>query len=201
MRSDLASRDIRQSWFRWTTAGEFAGFLAPALAGALTSSPQLLVLAGVIEGAVLGAAQSVVLRRVDRTLQPRHWIGATALAAGCAWAIAMLAVHSSKQLNTLPLAAIVPLAAVAGTGVLLSLGIAQWFVLRGHFPNAHTWIWANALAWGAGLVVFTAFTTPLWQPDQSPELIALIGALGGLLMAATMAAITGTALARLVRRT
>ncbi|WP_093588833.1 hypothetical protein [Lentzea waywayandensis] len=201
MRTELAAREIWQSWFRWTTAGEFAGFLAPALVGALTSSPQLLVLAGVIEGAVLGAAQAVVLRRVDHAPQARSWIGATALAAGFAWAVAMLAVHNGERLNTLPLVAVLPIATVAGAGVLLSLGTAQWYLLRHHFPGAHLWIWANALAWGAGLLVFTAVTTPLWQPGQSPALIALIGAFGGLLMASTMAAITGSALIRLTRMT
>lgn len=200
MTTDLAARDIWQSWFRWTTAGEFAGFLAPALVGALTSSPQLLVLAGIVEGAVLGAAQAVVLRRADRTLNGRSWIGATALAAGFAWAIAMIAVHNGDRLNTLPLAVVLPIAAVAGIAVLLSLGTAQWFVMRNHFPGAHLWVWVNAVAWGAGLMVFTAVTTPLWQPGQPPELIATIGAFGGLLMAATMAAITGTALTQLMRR-
>ncbi|WP_086664234.1 hypothetical protein [Lentzea kentuckyensis] len=200
MTTDLATRDIWQSWFRWTTAGEFAGFLAPALVGALTSSPQLLVLAGMVEGAILGAAQAVVLRRVDRTLSSRGWIGATALAAAFAWTVAMLAVHNGDRLNTFPLPAVLLIAAVAGIGVLLSLGTAQWFVLRNHFPGAHQWVWANALAWGVGLLVFAAVTTPLWQPGQPPGLIALIGALGGLLMAATMAAITGAALTRLMRR-
>lgn len=200
MRTDLAARDVWQTWFRWTTAGEFAGFLTPVLAGALGSSPTLLVLAGVVEGAVLGAAQAVVLRRVDRTIPARGWIGVTALAAGFAWAIAMLVVHNGDRLNRLPLAAVLPIAAVAGIGVLLSLGTAQWFVLRNHFPGAHQWVWANAVAWGAGLLVFTAVTTPLWQPGQPPELIALIGALGGLLMAATMAAVTGAALTLLMRR-
>jgi hypothetical protein len=198
-KTELAAREVWQSWFRWTTAGEFAGFLAPALAGAISSSPQLLVLAGAVEGAVLGAAQAVVLRRVDRTLPVRGWIGATALAAGFAWAVAMLAVHNSDRLNTLPLVAVLPVSAVAGTGVLLSLGTAQWFLLRERFPDAHHWVWANALAWAAGLLVFTAITTPLWQPGQAPALIALIGALGGLLMAATMAAVTGRALVRLAR--
>ncbi|MEU3651138.1 hypothetical protein AB0E59_47825 [Lentzea sp. NPDC034063] len=200
MRTELAARETWQSWFRWTTAGEFVGFLTPALAGALTSSPELLVLAGVVEGAVLGAAQAVVLHRIDRTLHRRSWIGVTALAAGFAWAVAMLAVHNGDQLNMLPLAAVLPIAALAGTGILLSLGTAQWFVLRNHVRRAHLWIWANAVAWGAGVLVFTAVATPLWQPGQSPELIALIGALGGLLMAATMAAVTGAALIRLVRR-
>jgi hypothetical protein len=200
MTTELAARDIWQSWFRWTTAGEFAGFLAPALVGALTTSPPLLVLAGMAEGAVLGAAQAVVLHRVVRTLNARGWIGATALAAAFAWAVAMFAVHNGDRLNTLPLAAVLPIAAIAGLGVLLSLGTAQWFLLRNHFPGAHLWVWANAVAWGAGLLVFTAVTTPLWQPGQSAELVALIGALGGLLMAATMAAVTGTALTRLRSR-
>ena len=93
MTTGLAARGLWQTWFRWTT-GEFAGFLTPALVGAVIPSPQLLVL---------------------------------------------------------------------------------------------------------GLLVFFAVTTPLWQPGQPPVLIALIGALGGLLMAATTAAVTGAALTRLVR--
>jgi hypothetical protein len=195
MRTETATAGIRRAWFRWTTAGEFAGFLAPALAGALTTSPVVLVAAGVVEGAVLGAAQAVVLRR---WVTARGWVGATALAAGLAWAIAMLAVHNGDRLNTLPPAVTLPVAAVAGMGVLLSIGTAQWCVLRGHVPHAHLWIWANAVAWAAGLLVFTAVTTPLWQPGQSPVLVALVGALGGLLMAATVAAITASALTRIV---
>ena len=89
---------------------------------------------------------------------------------------------------------------IAGIGVPLSLGTGQWLVLRHHVAMAHLWVGANAVAWAAGLVVFTAFTTPLWQPGQPVVLIALIGALGGLVMAATMAAITGSALTRLLNR-
>lgn len=199
MNTELATRGIWHAWFRWTTAGEFAGFLAPALVGALTSSAELLVLAGVVEGAVLGAAQAVVLRRVFHRPRSRYWIGATAIAAGSAWAVAMIVVHNGERLNSLPLVVLLPIAAVAGTGVLLSIGIAQWFVLRLRVPRTHMWVWANALAWGAGLGVFFAVATPLWQPGQPPALIALIGAFAGLLMAATMAAVTGTALVHLVK--
>lgn len=112
----------------------------------------------------------------------------------------MLAVRYGEPLGTLPLAALLPLAAVAGMGVLLSIGTGQWLVLRHHVDRAFRWVWATAVAWCAGLIVFTAFTTPLWQPGQHTALIALIGAPGGLLMAATMAAITGAALARLLGR-
>ncbi|MET8765146.1 hypothetical protein [Lentzea sp. NPDC004782] len=185
------------TWFTLVTAGEFAGFLVPAITGALTSSGPLLVLAGVAEGTVLGAAQWFVLRRLVHRLRALDWIGVTALAAGFAWAVAMLTVHYSEPLGTLPLAVLLPLAAVVGAGVLLSMGVGQWLVLRHHLDGASAWVWANALAWCGGLAVFTVFTTPLWQPGQPPALIALIGAAGGLLMAATMAAITGVALVRL----
>jgi hypothetical protein len=45
---------------------------------------------------------------------------------------------------------------------------------------------------------FAGFLT-LWQPGQPVLIVALIGVLGGLLMAATMAAITGATLANLVK--
>ncbi|GLZ27904.1 hypothetical protein Lesp02_00940 [Lentzea sp. NBRC 105346] len=200
MATKTATHDLTKAWFRWVTAGEFAGFLAPALAGALTSSPVLLVVAGIAEGAILGTAQALVLRRVLPKLKTAEWVGVTALAAGFAWAVAMVAVSNGARLAALPLVVQLLIAAVAGTGVLLSIGIAQWLVLHHQVTGAHVWVWANAIAWGAGLIVFTAVTTPLWQPGQPPVLIALIGALGGLLMAATMAAITGATLARLVKR-
>jgi hypothetical protein len=200
MTTELAVNDLRRTWFRWVTVGEFTGFLAPALAGALTSSDTLLVVAGIVEGAALGTAQALVLRRFVRHFRVAEWIGATALAAGFAWAVAMLAVRNGERLNALPVAVLLVVAAVAGTGVLLSMGVAQCAVLHHHVHRAHVWVWANALAWGAGLLVFTAVTTPLWQPGQPVALVALIGAFGGLLMAATMAAITGATLAHLVNR-
>jgi hypothetical protein len=200
MSTKLKTGDLRKTWFAWVTAGEFAGFLAPALAGALTPTAPLLVLAGVVEGTVLGAAQWVVLRRTFRYLKAPQWIGVTALAAGFAWAVALLAVDHAASLNSLPLPVLLAIAAISGTGVLLSLGSCQWLVLRRHVRDASLWIWANAAAWGVGLIVFAAVTTPLWQPGQSTVVIALIGALGGLLMAATTAAVTGFALSRLLER-
>jgi hypothetical protein len=48
------------------------------------------------------------------------------------------------------------------------------------------------------LGVFTAVTTPLWQPGQGAVTVSLIGVLGGLLMAVAMAAVTGVGLLRLL---
>ncbi|WP_329792131.1 hypothetical protein V1227_09470 [Lentzea sp. DG1S-22] len=72
------------TWFIWVTAGEFADFLVPAVVGALTSFGPALVLAGVAEGAVLGAAQCFALRRTIPRLIAQDWIGVTALAAAFA---------------------------------------------------------------------------------------------------------------------
>lgn len=200
MSTTLKAREIRRSWFAQVTAGEFAGFLAPALAGALAAPTPVLVLAGVVEGAILGAAQWNVLRHTFPSSIARWWIGVTALAAGFAWAVVLVAVDNSEHLNSLPSPVVVLLATVLGAAVLLSLGTGQWLVLRRHVQGGSIWIWANVLAWAAGLLVFAAFTTPLWRPGQAPPLIALIGALGGLLMAATMAAVTGHFLLRVLRR-
>lgn len=190
--------NVWATWLLWVTAGEFAGFLVPTVVAALTSSGPLLVLAGVVEGMVLGGAQCLVLRRVIPRVNVRDWIGVTALAAGLAWAIALFAVHNEEPLRSLPPAVLLPLAAIAGIGVVLSIGVGQWFVLRRHVDRAFRWVWLTGAAWCAGLLVFATFTSPLWRLGQPTVLVILIGAAGGLLMAATMAFITGAALAYLL---
>lgn len=50
----------------------------------------------------------------------------------------------------------------------------------------------------AQLGVFFTVTMPLWQPGQDVAVVALIGVLGGLLMAATVAALTGILIVRIV---
>ena len=186
------------------TVGEFAGFAAPALAGALLSgAPErvfapALLLAGAIEGAVLGFAQARVLRRVLDGLPVGRWIGVTAAAAVVAYAIGLTPALLADRLLALPLAVLIPLCAVATVVLLASLGTAQWTVLRHRAHRAWRWIPVTAAAWAAGLGVFTAVTTPLWEPGQPVALVAAIGAVGGLAMAATVAAVTGVALLRLL---
>ncbi|WP_439657781.1 hypothetical protein ACSHWB_36085 [Lentzea sp. HUAS TT2] len=51
MGTTLTTREVWRTWFARVTVGEFLGFLAPALPGALTSSALVLVLAGTAEGA------------------------------------------------------------------------------------------------------------------------------------------------------
>ena len=193
-------------WRRWlvvTTAGEVAGFTAPAVAGAVSTAadvsglPQaaMLVAAGAVEGAVLGWAQARVLRAVLPGLNGRWWIGATAGAAMLAYAAAML----PSLLLPLPLPAMIAVGVLGAAVLLASIGTAQWLVLRRCQPGSAWWISVTAGAWVLGLAGFLAVATPLWQPGQSIVVIATIGVLAAVVMAAVVAAVTGWAVVRLTR--
>jgi len=79
------------------------------------------------------------------------------------------------------------------------MGLAQWTVLRNHVVGAGRWIAVSAVAWLAGLAAFMLIATPLWQEGQPVALTAAIGVLGRLVMAATVAAVTGLGFVRLLR--
>ncbi|MFG1965338.1 hypothetical protein [Nonomuraea sp. NPDC049028] len=125
-----------------------------------------------------------------------EWVRATAGGAGIAWAIGALPVVLGERVMSWHPAALI----VLGVVLLASMGLLQWRVLRPHVPGAWRWVAATAGAWLVALGAFTAVTTPLWQPGQPGWLIAAIGVLGGAVMAATVAALTGAALVRLLRR-
>ncbi|WP_206340225.1 hypothetical protein [Blastococcus litoris] len=194
-----------RSWVARTTLGETVGFLFPVLvvlsgADDLAAVPRLavLLLAGAAEGAVLGWAQSSVLAQVVPELSRRDWIVRTALAAVVAWAVGLGPSTWAAGAADLPASLLVVLAVPVAVVLLSSIGFAQWTVLRRHVPAAGRWIGWTAAAWLAGLGVFTAVTTPLWQPGQEAVTVALIGVLGGLLMAAAMAVVTAAGMGRLL---
>lgn len=199
-------RSVFRTWLASVTLGEFAGFLVPAVAGSLVMDRSTalvltaLVAAGAMEGTVLGWSQAGVLRRVLPALSSRRWVAGTAAAGALAWLLGMLPSTFSESWSSWPGALVVATGAVLGLALLCSIGVAQWLELRRVLPRAGAWVAATAGAWCAGLLAFTAVTSPLWHPGQSPWLIAAIGALGGLVMAVTMAALTGWALTRLLTR-
>ncbi|MFP8964318.1 hypothetical protein ACLIYP_27715, partial [Streptomyces nanhaiensis] len=188
----------------WTTAGALAGFTAPAVVGASTAAwptaafTAALIAAGAVEGAVLGAAQVRVLRRVWPRLGGLRWTAATGGGAAVAWFLGLLpaALHDTVSRRPVLVAAA---AALLVPALLLSVGTAQWWVLRAHAERAHRWIAGSAAGWLLGLAVFFAITTPLWRPGQSAPVAALIGVAGGAAMAVTAAAVTGWVLVRLAR--
>jgi hypothetical protein len=188
-----------------TTLGEVLGFLTPALVGAAAYDWHAelflaaMVAAGMVEGAVLGAAQSFVLAREFLGFSRSAWVVVTALGAGAAWFLGMLPSTTYWLWGDWPWAVTVPLAAVIGLALVGSIGLAQWLVLRRHVARPRTWVPVNALAWTAGLGLLFAVATPLWREGQSTGVIVAIGALGALVMAVTVAVVTGFWLARLVR--
>lgn len=195
-----------RTWILAVTAGEFIGFCAPALAGALLiGSPTavslpVLVGAGAVEGAILGASQALVLRRALPQLSLRTWVAATAAAGAVAWILGLLPSATHELWSQWPLPALVLVAILLAVLLLCSVGAAQWWELRRHLAHAGTWVWGTALAWGLGMLAFSAITTPLWQPEQTQQAVVAIGALGGLAMAATMAATSGLVLLHLLER-
>jgi hypothetical protein len=112
-------------------------------------------------GLALGAAQWLLLR--TRLKHSYWWIPASLVG----WAIGHLAV-----LNFVP----VDLRDWAGLPIGLTLGTAQWIVLRDEMPHTFWWIVVNGLGW----------------------MLALTGVLGGSLVGAVAGAVTGVAAALFV---
>ncbi|MBB5916743.1 hypothetical protein BJY24_005655 [Nocardia transvalensis] len=193
-------------WFATVTLGEFVGFLAPATAGALTAGARpgivaaAVLCAGAVEGAVLGSFQAAVLRSVLSGLRRWEWVRVTVLGAVVAWTIGLIPILFGEQVGRWPGWARIPFAVAAGVAVVFSIGVAQWIVLRHFTGRARLWLWANVVGWIAGLAAFGVVTTPLWQPGQAAVLVTAIGVLGGLVMAAVMAAVTGAFLVRILAR-
>jgi hypothetical protein len=203
------ARPGRQAWRRWvagTTVGELLGFLIPVavVAAGADGAPGplrlvLVVLAGAGEGAVLGWAQGRVLRPLLPGLSTRAWTARTAAAAALAWAVGMAPSSLGAVFDGWSPAVRVAVAVPAALVLLLSIGVAQWTVLRRVLPRSARWIGWTAAGWLAGLTVFLGVAPPLWHAGQDVVLVASIGALAGVGMASTMAAVTGWGLVRMLR--
>lgn len=195
---------LMRAWTVSVSSGELVGFCFPALVGGLLreETPRFvlgaMVLAGAAEGSVLGWAQARVLRYRLDGLNSGRWVMATAFAAAAAWFVGMLPSTFHGTWSAWPAWAVALAFTAGGAFVLLVIGVAQWIELRRHVPHAARWIAITAAGWGAGLLAFTAVTTPLWQPGQGTLSIAAVGVLGGGLMAVAMAAVTGLGLQRLL---
>lgn len=190
-------------WVGWVGYGEALGLLAPATAQFVsaavwpTAAVPLLVLAGLVEGAVLGWFQVRVLRTRLPAVSARRWVLLTAAGAVVAWTVG-LTFFGNGSWQGWPAAAQIITGTGAAVVLLASIGCAQWFERRRHVPRAWRWIAGSAAAWALGLGVFMAVATPLWQPGQDLWLTAAIGMGAAVLMALAMAAVTGLVLVRLL---
>lgn len=105
--------------------------------------PRARPVGGRLEGACLGLAQWLALRRVFPRLPLRHWATATALGAALAWVIGM---GAGSHAPSLPPPAPVLAAIVVAAGLVLGglLGAAQALALRRHIAGVGRWILASA---------------------------------------------------------
>ncbi|WP_328325731.1 hypothetical protein OHA70_36285 [Kribbella sp. NBC_00382] len=200
----LRGRELTRLWFWNVTIAEFFGFAVPALIGtstrdfpAVISLPALLI-AGAVEGTLLGLGQASVLRLALPHLPRRRWIVSTSVAAALAYLIGLSPSLLADRVSHWPVVVLAGAGFSLGVILLASIGTAQWLILRTEVPKAQIWIIATAAAWLVGLGVFLGFAMPLWRPGQPQLLTVGIGLAGGLLMAATTSAITAIAIRRLV---
>jgi hypothetical protein len=166
-----------KAWLLWT-----AGFLAFIVGGALATAVVgrindvgSALLGGLVAGAVIGAGQWLVARRL---LDPRTWIPATAVAMSIGLGVGAWVVGYGTSLGELAL-----MGAITG----IPIGAAQAYLLRDRVANA--WVWAAAVPvlWALGWTVTTAGGIDV---DQQ---FAVFGAYGAI----TFMALSGVLLDRL----
>ena len=153
-------------WVAACIAGAFAGLalvgglgailmvvaaIAPVAVGLLTAAT--ILLAGAVQGAVMGFAQSLVLAHAIPSMPRSTWIRATVIGAVAAWVLALALSGFSTTGEPVSPALMAIAMLVTGTVLGLVLGYAQWRVLRAHLRGAGWWMVANAIGWAAGLAV------------------------------------------------
>jgi len=206
-------------WSQWIAAnvvGELLGlglvgatgyaaihiFGDPETASYVLAFAALIISLGAIEGAIVGYAQVLVLRR--RLPQLKAWIAATSLGAVLAWTLGMIpstaigyvastpSATPSAISDAMQLLLAIPLGLLAGT----ILGLPQWFVLRKHVAHAGWWILANALAWACGMPLVFLVTGAGWSDSLLSA--AVLAALGLAAASALVGAIHGLFLVKLL---
>ena len=135
MKSGTNSNTTRSWGITWTLA--FLGFpiggaIASMIAGPM-QNPIVAAQGGMIAGAIIGAAQMLALR--NKTNLSWEWpvASASGLALGLALSVALIGADTSLN-------AALSRAPITG----LTLGLAQWLILRRHLKQA--WIWPLGLA-------------------------------------------------------
>jgi hypothetical protein len=189
-------------WVLLVTLAEAVGFTVPTAVGIVVTGASwgpvatliALMLAGSVEGAVLGTAQADCLYRWGVLPVRRWWIVATGLGAAVAWSIGMSLFTLGGPSWT---AAAVVVVGIGGLLLLTSLPLAQYVVLRDHVKRPVLWIPINMAAWLLG-IAWTLAPSP-WVDESTPTTaLILIYGIAGLCMAATVAIVTGVGIVRLM---
>jgi uncharacterized integral membrane protein len=213
-------------WKKWTlycAAGELLGIgVAGVIAFSVNTAigePQTLpaklmvlscmMLAGAIEGSLLGVLQWRALKDKFPQIPLRDWWFYTVLVAVLGWFLGMMpslffVPAQNPASNAAPSGIdfenpLIILGLSTAMGLVLGaiFGLFQWFALRKQVQKAHRWILANALGWGLGLAWIYLLAS---LPDEQSSLAfnVSMGILGGLLAGLSVGAVTGIFLLNLV---
>ncbi len=177
-RSPTPSTVFLRPWLIWTAgflSFPLAGLAGTAMAGRV-DSPVAALTAGLVTGAVIGAAQSLVS---SRRLPLVRWTVATAMGMGLGLLLGATAVGYGTSLGAL---------AVMGALTGLLLGAAQSAVLPTRRSERAVWAIAMPLLWALGWTVTTLAGIDV---EQS---FTVFGATG----AVTFSALSGALLHRLL---
>ena len=166
-------RTLLRPWLLWTTgflAFPIAGLAGTAVAGRV-NSPAAALSAGLIVGAVIGAAQSLT---AGGRLHHLRWIVATTLGMGLGLLLGAAAVDFGTALADL---------AVMGAVTGVVLGAAQALALPARARAR--WVWAAALPalWALGWTVTTLIG---YEVDKQ---VTVFGASGAVVFAALSGAL------------
>ena len=159
----------------------------------------LVVGGGLVEGLVLGVAQSWALLQTHPAHRRRLYVALTVAIAGVGWSTASLpaALSGASAPGSEPSAALLVLGG-AGLGLAMGcvLGAVQAVALRGAAARPWTWVTTNAVAWVPAMaVIFLGATTPgaAWPWWQ----VLLLGCLTGSVAGASLGVGLGNRVERL----
>ena len=164
----------------------------PGAVGTAWFALLLIVGAGLVEGAALGAAQTWLLGSWLPALRRWRYLLVTVLVAGVGWAAASArATLTADDRGTSPPVSLVLLGA-AGLGLAMGalLGAAQAAVLRGAVPRPWRWVVANAVAWPPAMVLIFVGATSA-RADWAWGWVVLLGAGTGATAGAVLGLVTG----------
>lgn len=220
--SNIDTRGLYRSWVLANGIGEMLGLGTTALAGwaAFTSIDDgtdparailvvlsLIAVAAVCEGVIVGVLQGRVINRYLGNVPVGRWASATVIGAAIAWTLGMIPSTVMGIGGTTGSGGGAPqepelwavLLMAAGMGALLGpvLGIPQWRALRGSVPRAGRWVWANVLAWAAGMPVIFLGTGTIEEYSSTLTVVAVL--VGSFLAAGlVVGAVHGVVLKRMV---
>lgn len=167
-------RNDEKFWSRWIfhySIGELVGIGIAAIIARLLyigyseiddgQSPTLntfvLVVAGTLEGLIMGYVQWRSLSRVIGSLKPAPWIITTTLSSAIGWLLifppAVLIIFFFARLSAHTQYTSVLYTLLAGLTFGGLIGICQFFIIRNYFNNAIIWFFANAISWALSFLI------------------------------------------------